>query len=87
MRELLIIPPEGDCENRICKGTLEEMQAIVGGLIQQVPHFHSFGGRRCTAWCNEEGLILGLPFNPRASEYCGQRLVGTVFFSRPYRKR
>lgn len=54
------------------KWTLPELQAQVGGLIQMVP------GTRARAWCNEEGLILGMAFNERASREFRMRLVGPV---------
>ena len=38
---------------------LEEMQAIVGGLIEPIYPYHE----EVAIVCNEEGLINGLPFN------------------------
>jgi hypothetical protein len=53
------------------KFTLEEMQAAVGGLIELVI-LHD--GR--DMWINEEGLILGLPFNISASALYGHPIMG-----------
>ena len=38
---------------------LEQMQAIVGGLIEPLYPYHE----EVAIVCNEEGLIIGLPFN------------------------
>ena len=38
---------------------LEQMQAIVGGLIEPIYPYHE----EVAIVCNEEGLINGLPFN------------------------
>jgi hypothetical protein len=55
------------------KFTLEEMQAAVGGLIELII-LHD--GR--DMWINEEGLILGLPFNISASTLYGKAIMGDV---------
>lgn len=55
------------------KGTLEEMQGIVGGRIQAVYPFRDMAG----VVCNEEGLLLGLPFNRKVDEDCC--IFGTFF--------
>jgi len=54
------------------QATLDELQALVGGYIEAVP------GSDHRAFCNEEGLLLGLPFNARASLRFGVPLVGPV---------
>jgi hypothetical protein len=41
-------------------GHLAAMQKIVGGLVECVG---GFDGRGTDLWCNEEGLLLGLPMN------------------------
>ena len=50
--------------------TLEEMQALVGGLIQPV---YTDDG---IILVNEEGLLIGMDLNIRASMLAGQPLVG-----------
>lgn len=52
------------------ENTLEAMQAEVGGYIEAVP----FTADACIV-VNEEGLILGLPYNVN---FAGLRLYGTV---------
>lgn len=52
--------------------TLKQLQDAVGGYIEAVP---GSGGR---AYCNEEGLLRGLPLNEGASFAFGKRLVGDV---------
>lgn len=42
-----------------CADHLEQMQAIVGGLIEPIYPYHE----EVAIVCNEEGLINGLPFN------------------------
>jgi hypothetical protein len=54
--------------------TLEQLQQVVGGLIEIV----NLGP--LVAVVNEDGIGLGLEFNPVASSLCGQPLVGTVLF-------
>ncbi len=51
---------------------LEELQRAVGGYIEAVPGTHA------RAYCNEEGRLLGLPLNLRASAHFRQILVGDV---------
>ena len=62
--------------------TLEELQGFVGGMIETVQLTHG------TMYCNEEGLLEGLPFNSKATAIAnadkwwqGQAyLVGDVIF-------
>lgn len=73
MLNIVIFPVNGEPEVRAITGTLKEMQEIVGGYIEAV----SYGGY--TLWCNEEGIMEGLPFN----RYVGPHaIVGTFFVSR-----
>lgn len=62
-----------DAESRVVEieNTLEAMQQVVGGLIE--PFEFGFDGEfRC--YCNEEGLLLGLPRNGP--------VVGTFFITK-----
>lgn len=43
---------------------LEELQAVVGGYIECLPLY----GTNEIMTCNEEGKILGLPLNRKATE-------------------
>lgn len=53
--------------------TLEEAQAIVGGLVEMVPLMNP---ENMQLLINEEGLMHDLPVNTQASMIAGQRLVG-----------
>lgn len=66
-RKLTIIKADGTETTQMCSAELKELQALVGGLIEQVPHFTKYDGKKCIAWCNEEGRIKGLPVNPKAT--------------------
>lgn len=39
------------------------LRAAVGGNIETLPYFNKFEGKRCVAYCNEEGKLTGLPRN------------------------
>lgn len=54
------------------KGTLENIQKIVGGYIECFPLFENV---LCV--CNEEGKLRKLPPN---FKFCGDVVVGDVFF-------
>lgn len=58
------------------KFELQEIQAYVGGLIEQVPGT----GRKGVpaAYCNEEGRLERLRLNMPASKTFGQQLFGDV---------
>lgn len=56
--------------------TLQQYQEEVGGYIQEVPHLTTFRGKRCIAYCNEEGLIRGLKFNSAASNLWFRTMQG-----------
>lgn len=45
------------------KFSLEEAQKLVGGYVELVPLKH-----RKQLICNEEGIILGMPYNAKATE-------------------
>jgi hypothetical protein len=68
------IQPNGvqTTEIRLTAPTLQELKDRVGGYIEIVPNFVTFKGIGgaivpCVAFCDEEGLLKGLPFNWRAS--------------------
>ena len=46
---------------------LEHLKKAVGGYLEVVPLFSRFGGKKCVAFCNEEGKLDGLPLNLTAS--------------------
>jgi hypothetical protein len=43
--------------------SLERLQQIVGGSIETVPYFDAIWGRKCVAFCNEEGKLKQLSIN------------------------
>lgn len=59
-------------EGKKGKFTLEQMQGAVGGYIEGVP------GQNHRVWCNEDGLLTGLPPNEVASRQFNCYLVGDV---------
>ncbi len=61
MNVLVVEPGYQPYEKEIQDGAdhLEQMQAIVGGLIEPIYPYHE----EVAIVCNEEGLINGLPFN------------------------
>ena len=61
MNVLVVEPGYLPYETEIKDGAdhLEQMQAIVGGLIEPIYPYHE----EVAIVCNEEGLINGLPFN------------------------
>ena len=61
MNVLVVEPGYLPYEKEINDGAdhLEQMQAIVGGLIEPIYPYHE----EVAIVCNEEGLINGLPFN------------------------
>lgn len=57
---------------------LEVLQKVVGGWIE---HVQLRDGR--SMWVNEEGLMKGLAYNPKASEMAGRSIVGPVAITPP----
>jgi hypothetical protein len=76
-----VINTDGTVESKEIDGSLESLQAIVGGLIQPVDL-----EPRATIWVNEEGLLLDLEPNRIATDLANEfgiqtRLVGTAFLT------
>jgi len=67
---------------RTSKTPLEELQALVGGYIEILPHFNLYKGGRCVVVCNEDGRALGLPINWEASKHY-MALLGPDLFIEP----
>ena len=57
--KILVIEPEKRPVEREINGSLEEMQAIVGGYIQAIYPFED----EVALVCNDEGKLQGLPLN------------------------
>lgn len=48
---------------------LAQMQKVVGGYIESIVHFTKYDGmKRGSAFCNENGIAEGLPFNINATQ-------------------
>lgn len=56
------------------ENTLEALQKAVGGYIETV----RLRVDNAVMIVNEEGLLLGLPYNVTASGFAGQPIVGTA---------
>ncbi len=87
MATVTIIQPDGsttveerDPTNR---PTLEEMQKAVGGYIEPVDAMMTDG---TVAYANEEGLLIGMPPNPKATEAVNwpYPIVGPVIIMRGF---
>ena len=72
MKILIVEPGKHPYEKEI-EGTLKEMQEIVGGPIQAIYPFRDKVG----VVCNDEGLMLRMPFNRKVDEDC--YIFGTFF--------
>ena len=76
MTVLLIEPGKRPNRTEI-DGSLEGMQKLVGGLIQAVYPFHD---AEVALIVNDEGKLLGLPFNRALVDGNGDpRRVGLIF--------
>ena len=64
--------PEGDFRQMVIPNELKPLQDLVGGYIESV----TFGSDWLVI-CNEEGCILGLPYN---CEVCGVGFFGPIIF-------
>ena len=69
MEAIIIKPNEENVEvvERDKPFKLEELQKLVGGLIEVVPHAIENMGLKKLMVVNEEGLILDLPYNEQAT--------------------
>jgi len=82
--KVLRIPVAGPVEIVDVHVDLAWLQAQVGGLIERI-HVEAVltdSGRRevdATVWLNEEGKIIRLPINPRATDFCALTIGGWIF--------
>jgi hypothetical protein len=79
MHKVTVIHPDGPNTEFEYKKSPDylELQKHVGGMIQTLPEFTTFKGKRCTAYVNENGIAEGLLPNPTA-----RRLWLTIFADR-----
>ena len=85
---VLVIPPGGEPHSYEAEKSppLSELQRLVGGYIEAVPHWRKYEGARCIAYCDEDGKLKNKPVNRWATltwyRSCGQHmgdvLVGDV---------
>jgi len=83
--KILVVEPMKEPYAKEIQGTLEEMQAIVGGYIQAVYPFED----PVAVVCNDEGKLMGLPYNRLLRDDSGRPydvLCGT-FFVRVWARR
>lgn len=69
--KVLVVKPFTEPEEVMIENELHDMQSVVGGYIEMIPYKDVF------IVCNEEGKLIGLPFNRRISEY--DVIVGNFF--------
>lgn len=70
---VLILHASGNIEMLRIDNTLSALQKIVGGHIEAVYDPHCMNGH---AYVNDEGLIIGLPYNKNAEKYLGVHIRG-----------
>jgi hypothetical protein len=66
---ITVIEPNGESVKFEYKNAppLSMLRAWVGdGYIETVPYFTRHDGKRAVAFCNEEGKLDGLEYNPKA---------------------
>jgi hypothetical protein len=67
MRNAMVIKVDGSIHGidlgEDSRGEYEALSGAVGGMIQAVP----LGDSDLTLWCNEEGKLIGLPYNESAT--------------------
>jgi hypothetical protein len=64
LKPAIVIEPSGEVRELEIAGDLASLQGLVGGYIEPVPYQ---GSGNTPAYVNEEGLINGLPHNPRGA--------------------
>lgn len=78
----LVIKTDGTVEQMSDKPELDALQTAVGGYIALVmleePRYDDEELVSAHMYANDEGLLMGLPFNLLASQISGQHLVGDV---------
>lgn len=81
---LTIIPPTGAVSSQelAAPPRLEDLQGGVGGgYIEIVPGFNRFHGRKCVAFCDEDGKRKELSSNPRATELWYAQMQGPFLYN------
>jgi hypothetical protein len=69
MRKITVIKADGTIDAQVVRrAELPFLQEMVGGNIEQIPHFAKYEGSKCRVWCNDEGRVIPLPKNDVASK-------------------
>jgi Domain of unknown function (DUF3846) len=84
--QIVIVEPMKKPYKKMIPNQLEEFQRIVGGWIEIVTIGRTETGGAMAITLNEEGKIIGLPFNRRIISHGSDMLVGT-FFVTAYNKQ
>lgn len=63
---MITIQPDGTRSEQYGKPELAALQREVGGYIEEIGYFTKFEGHRCTAYANEDGLMMLMPRNTPA---------------------
>jgi hypothetical protein len=69
--KVLVVKPFTEPEEVMIENELHDMQSVVGGYIEMIPYKDVF------IVCNEEGKLIGLPFNRKISKY--DAIMGNFF--------
>lgn len=77
---VVIVEPNKKPYQKEISNSLEAMQEIVGGWIENVFIERSKRGARISLIVNEEGKMTGLPFNRKIANF--DVLVGTFFITK-----
>lgn len=75
---VVVAAPHRAAEVREIPNTLEAMQAVVGGFIEELPRWGDIAG--CIVIVNEEGRPQGL--QPNRAWPAGSELFGTIFVTK-----
>lgn len=79
---VVIVEPMKKPYKKMIKNDLDEMKAIVGGWIENVFIGKTKKGAEVGIVLNEEGKLLGLPYNRRIiGKAASDNLVGTLFIT------
>lgn len=84
--QIVIVEPMKKPYKKTIPNQLEEFQKIVGGWIEILTIGRTETGGAIAITLNEEGKLIGLPFNRRIISHGSDMLVGT-FFVTAYNKQ
>jgi hypothetical protein len=79
--QIVVVEPMKKPYKKTIKNELDAMQKIVGGYIEILSFGHTETGGRLAMTLNEEGKMIGLPFNRRIVGRGHDFIVGTFFIT------